>query len=396
MPANSDLQTFPALGEITGDALHPDLLADARREALADAQQMPLPVWRRTDLKDFTLDTLQPAFGAAQITAGALEQGVYVADFQTALRDKSELVSRYLGKAVAPEHNRFVAYNVALASDGVVVHVPRNVEVAEPIRVVYELPAAGTAIFPRTLVITEANSRVTVIEEFRSADLSSYGAVVPVAELFANDGSEIRFISLQTLGQNAYQLGAQRAIAGRDARVWWLAGAVGAHVQHVDMEVALEGNGSALEWYGFTFGTGSQQLLWAPTVKHIGLSTEAQIDWRSAVADTAYVVFDGMIDIEKGAQGTNSDLRDAALHLSAKARSDSIPGLQIDANEVKAGHGSTSGEIDEEQLFYLMARGLSREAATRMIVLGFFSSVVERIPFDEVRDRVLELIEAKM
>jgi Fe-S cluster assembly protein SufD len=102
-----------------------------------------------------------------------------------------------------------------------------------------------------------------------------------------------------------------------------------------------------------------------------------------------------MINIEHGAQGTNSDLRDAVLHLSPKARSDSIPGLEIDANEVKAGHGSTSGQIDEEQLFYLRARGLSRTEATRMIVLGFFASIVERVPIDEVRDRVLELIDSK-
>jgi Fe-S cluster assembly protein SufD len=244
--------------------------------------------------------------------------------------------------------------------------------------------------------VAEANSRVTVVEEFVSDDLDSYGAVLPVAELFANDGGEIRFISLQTLGNNAYQIGTQRAVVGRDARVWWMAGAVGATVQHMDLQVSLEGNGSALEWYGFTFGTGTQQLLWAPTVKHIGLSTESQIDFKSAVSDTGYVVFDGMIDIEKGAQGTNSDLRDAALHLSDKARSDSIPGLEIDANEVKAGHGSTSGQIDEEQLFYLMARGLSREVATQMIVVGFFSSVVERIPLDDVQARVMELITAKM
>jgi Fe-S cluster assembly protein SufD len=159
--------------------------------------------------------------------------------------------------------------------------------------------------------------------------------------------------------------------------------------------VRLEGNGSELDWLGFTFATETQQLLWAPRVHHIGLSTTAQIQWKSAVADTAYVVFDGMINIEHGAQGTNSDLRDAVLHLSPKARSDSIPGLEIDANEVKAGHGSTSGQIDEEQLFYLRARGLSRAEATRMIVLGFFASIVERVPIDEVRDRVLELIDSK-
>jgi Fe-S cluster assembly protein SufD len=395
MLAKSDLQTLPALRELTVEALPGTGLVEARHSALATAQQLGLPFWRRTDLKDFKLDELRPVYGAVEIHAPT-EQGVYVADFQTALRDKGELVARYLGTAVPVDLNTFVAYNTALANDGVVVYVPRNVEVSEPIHVIYQLPAAGAATFPRTLVITEANSRVTVIEEFRSDDLASYGLMAPVAELFANDGSEIRFISLQTLGQNAYQLGAQRANVGKDARVWWLAGAVGGSVQHMDMQVNLQGNGASLEWYGFTFGIGSQQLLWAPRVNHIGLSTEAQIDWKSAVSDTAYVVFDGMIDIEKGAQGTNSDLRDAALHLSGNARSDSIPGLEIDANEVKAGHGSTSGQIDEEQLFYLMARGLSRAEATRMIVLGFFASVVERIPFDEVRDRVLDLIEAKM
>ena len=395
MLARSELQMLPTMRELTTETIENNALAEARRSALTTAQQLELPIWRRTDLKDFKLDEPCPAYGTVEIDAQA-EQGVYIADFQTALRDKGELVARYFGTAVPSDLNTFVAYNTALANDGVVVYVPRNVEVAKPIHVTYHLPAAGLATFPRTLVISEANSRVTVIEEFRSDDLSSYGMIAPVAELFANDGSEIRFISLQTLGRNAYQLGAQRAIVGRDARIWWLSGAIGGNVQHMDMQVNLQGNGSALEWYGFTFGTGTQQLLWAPTVNHIGLSTEAQIDWKSAVSDTAYVVFDGMIDIEKGAQGTNSDLRDAALHLSDKARSDSIPGLEIDANEVKAGHGSTSGQIDEEQLFYLMARGLSRAEATRMILMGFFASVVERIPYDEVRDRVLNLIETKL
>ncbi len=396
MLANSQL-TLPALAEISADALENDALAAPRRAALEAARRLGLPFWRRTDLKGFTLDGLRPTFGSASIDAGnAAEQGVYVADLQTALRERSDIVARYWGSAVDAEHNIFVAYNAALAQDGVVVIVPRNVEVAEPIHVSYTLPAAGVAIFPRTLVITEANSRVTVIEEYRSADLETPALSAPVSELFAGDGSEIRFVSLQQLGAKAYQLGAQRAVVGRDARVWWLAGATGAEVQNVNMQVDLQGNGSGLDWYGFTFGTGTQQLLWAPTVKHIGISTEAAIDWKSAVADHSYVVFDGMIDIEKGAQGTNSDLRDAALHLSDKARSDSIPGLEIDANEVKAGHGSTSGQIDEEQLFYLQARGLSKQDATRMIVLGFFATIVERIPGDAVQQQVLELIEAKL
>ncbi len=162
------------------------------------------------------------------------------------------------------------------------------------------------------------------------------------------------------------------------------------------MDVALEGNGSELEWLGFTYARHTQQLLWAPRVHHVGVSTTAQITWKSAVADDAYVVFDGMINIEKGAQGTNSDLRDNVLHLTSKARSDSIPGLEIDANEVKAGHGSTSGQVDEEQLFYLRARGLSREEAMRTIVMGFFASIVEAIPVEDLRDTVMSLIEEKL
>jgi len=396
MFAKSEVQTLPVLRELTGEALPDGLLADARRLALQTAQATPLPFWRRTNLKDFKLDDLQPVFGTVEIQPVGGEEGVYVADFQTAQQERAELIAQYYGKGIPVNYDTFVAYNTALSIDGVVVHVPRNVELDEPIRITYRLPAGGVAIFPRTLVVAEPNSRVTVVEEFQSDDLDSYGLVVPVAELFANEGSEIRFISLQTLGKNAYHLGAQEAVVGKDARIWWLSGAVGATVQHVEMRTRLEGNGSSLEWRGFSFANDSQQIYWGPKVNHIGRDTEGAIEWKSAVADSAYVVFDGMIDIEKGAQGTNSDLRDAALHLSEKARSDSIPGLEIDANEVKAGHGSTSGQIDDDQLFYLMTRGLTRAEATRMLVLGFFASIAEQIPVDDVQQRALELIEAKI
>ena len=392
MLPNVEERALPVLGELTAEDLGLDA---AQRAAFARAQELPLPVWKRTNLGTLDLAALKPAFGAAEIEATP-EGGVYVADLQTALVERPEIVVKHWGTAVAPDFNKFVAFNAALARDGVVVHVPRNLEVAAPVRVRYRLPATGTAIFPRTIIVAEANSRVTVIEEFVSDDLGTLGLVVPVAEIFARDGAAVDFVSLQTLGKGTYQLGAQAAIAGRDAQVNWISGAVGADVQHVDMDCRLEGNGSTLNWLGFTFGVGDQQLLWAPRVHHIGLSTTATIQWKSAVADTAYVVFDGMINIEHGAQGTNSDLRDNVLHLSSKARSDSIPGLEIDANEVKAGHGSTSGQIDEEQLFYLQSRGFSRQDATRTIVIGFFASIVEQITAEPVQEKVLELIEQKI
>jgi Fe-S cluster assembly protein SufD len=392
MLPNVEERALPVLGELTAEDLGLDL---EQRGALARARTLELPIWKRTDLGTLDLAALTPVFGITEIEATP-EGRLYVADLATALSERPELVRSHFCQAVAADFNTFVAFNAALARDGVVIHVPRNLEVAAPIRVRYRLPAAGTAIFPRTIVVAEANSRVTVIEEFVSDDLDGAGLVVPVAEIFVRDGAAVDFVSLQTLGQGAYQLGAQAAIAGRDTRVNWMSGAVGATVQHVDMDCRLEGNGSTLNWLGFTFGVGNQQLLWAPRVHHIGVSTTATIQWKSAVADSSYVVFDGMINIEHGAQGTNSDLRDHVLHLSPKARSDSIPGLEIDANEVKAGHGSTSGQIDEEQLFYLRSRGFSRQDATRAIVLGFFASIVEQITVEPIKETVLGLIERKI
>lgn len=392
MLPNVEALVLPGLDEITAELLGLD---ETRRATLSTAQKLELPFWKRTDLGRFNLSSLRPVFGAAEVEPSPPAPGLYVADLQTALVERPEIVRKYWGTAVPADFNKFTALNAALARDGVVIYAGRNVETPAPVRVRYRIPEGGVAIFPRTLVVAEANSRVTVIEEYVSDDLSSAALSAPVAEVFARDGAEVRFISLQTFGANAYQLGAQKAIAGRDARIFWMSGAVGGQVQHVDTDVRLEGNGAELDWLGFTFATGTQQLLWAPRVHHVGLSTTAQIAWKSAVADTAYVVFDGMIKIERGAQGTNSDLRDHVLHLSPKARSDSVPGLEIDANEVKAGHGSTSGQVDEEQLFYLRARGLSRKEALRMIVLGFFGSIVERVPIEAVRETMLELIDGK-
>ena len=391
MLPNVEAQTLPPIAELTADALG---LEGQRRETLALAQALDLPRWSRTNLGKFDLTGLRPTFGMVEVETTA--QDVYVADLARARSERPDLVAKYLGSAVAAGMNKFTSLNAALAHDGIVVHVPRNVEIAAPIRVRYRLPEAGTAVFPRTLIVAEANSRVTVVEEFVSDDLSDAGLVAPTSEIIVLDGAEVRFLSLQTLGKSAYQLGAQAAVVHRDARIVWVSGAIGSTVQHVDMDVRLQGDGSSLEWLGFTFGTETQQLLWAPRVHHIGLATTAQIAWKSAVADTAYVVFDGMINIEHGAQGTNSDLRDNVIHLSPQARSDSIPGLEIDANEVKAGHGSTSGQVDEDQLFYLQARGLSRADAMRMLVLGFFGSIVDRVPVDDVRDHVMRLIGAKI
>ena len=158
----------------------------------------------------------------------------------------------------------------------------------------------------------------------------------------------------------------------------------------------MRGNGSSIAWNGVIYGNNDQNLLVAPTLNHIGLNTEGQINFKTVVDDTAYAVFDGMVRIPKTGQGTNSDLRENAMHLSKTSRSDSIPGLEIDANEVKAGHGSTSGQIDEEQLFYLQSRGLPFEEAKRTIVLGFVGEIIDMIPDEALRERIEEVVADKV
>jgi Fe-S cluster assembly protein SufD len=137
--------------------------------------------------------------------------------------------------------------------------------------------------------------------------------------------------------------------------------------------------------------------LTAPWLRHVGANTEGHMEFKTVVKDTGYAVFDGMIKIEKGSRGTISRLEEHALHLSQKARNDSIPGLMIDTNDVqRAGHASTSGQIDDEQLFYMLSRGIKREEAIHMIVTGFFEPVLDRIPLEALRDRVSGLIESKL
>jgi Fe-S cluster assembly protein SufD len=168
-------------------------------------------------------------------------------------------------------------------------------------------------------------------------------------------------------------------------------------VQHTEAETALKGDGAHVNWVAATFGAKDQVLLTAPWLRHIGAKTEGHMDFKTVVKDSAYATFDGMIKIEHDSKATVSRLEEHALHLTPKARSDSIPGLKIDTNDVaRAGHASTSGEVDEEQLFYMRSRGISRTDAINMIVMGFFEPVLDRIPSEELRERVGTMIEAKI
>jgi Fe-S cluster assembly protein SufD len=159
----------------------------------------------------------------------------------------------------------------------------------------------------------------------------------------------------------------------------------------------MQGDGSRVNWVGATFANNDQHLVVAPWLRHIGSNTESLMDFKTVVTDRGYSVFDGMIKIDHGSHATTTRLEEHAIHLSPTARSDSIPGLRIDTNDVaKAGHASTSGQVDAEELFYMQTRGIGKDDAKRLIVMGFFEPALNAIPLEELRERLTEIIEAKI
>jgi Fe-S cluster assembly protein SufD len=399
---------FPTLPELTDERIaeaaraagEPEWLIERRAESWRHFAAAEPPIWRRTDLSKFKAeqvaapDSVQGT--AIQWDARLAEQGVIFTTLAVALRNHEALVKQYLGTAIDPLTHKFSALHAALWQDGAFLYVPKNVAVELPLLAIFTLADASHATFPHNLIILERGASVTFIEEYVSRDIDGQALAAPATEMFVADNAQLRFVTVQTWGQGVYHIASQRARLGRDSSVEWVALNLGAQLQHVEAETTLEGNGSRVDWVAATFADGTQSLLTAPTVRHVGTNAESHLDFKTVVDDAGYSTFDGMVKIDRSGQGTNSRLEEHALHLSQKARSDSIPGLQIDANDVKAGHASTSGQVEEEQLFYMLSRGIKRDQAIHMIVTGFFEPVIERIPLEELRERAAVAIEAKI
>ncbi len=404
------MSTQLMLKELTADMLlaqaqaqgEPGWLAERRREAWLTFAQAAPPEWRRTDLSGLDAAGMAVSLvpvGTELIGGGdaLAEQGVVFKPMRAALSSHETLIKTYMDTAVAPLAHKFSALRAALWADGAFVYVPRGVQVDTPLRVRYTLPVGAGTIFPRTLVVVEANASLTLIEEFCSPDHAQPVLAGPISEVFAGPGSVVRFISAQHWGAGVYHLGGQQLVLERDADAEWTSVALGGAVQHIEAETTLKGNRSQVNWAGATFANGKQILLIAPWLRHLGHHAESYMEFKTVVNDSGYSVFDGMIKIEHESAATSTRLEEHALHLSPLARNDSIPGLKIDTNSVlKGGHASTSGDVDDEQLFYMQARGISKTEAKRMIVMGFFSPALDRLPLEDLRTTLETVIEAKI
>jgi Fe-S cluster assembly protein SufD len=400
---------FPAMVEMTSTHIaeaaraagEPNWLVDWRVAAWDFFAQALPPEWRRTNLKPLQPETITPLSSpqgtAIQWDESLATHGVVFTTLASAVQHHEHIVRDRLGTAMNPLSHKFSALRAALWQDGAFLYVPANVSLDVPLRVCYTLADGSRAIFPYTLVVLEPGARVTFIEEFASRDAAETALAGPTTEIFLGDDSEIRFVSMQQWGANIFHIGGQKQVFGQNARSEWVSVAIGGQTQHIESEVQMEGDGSAVTWLGATFARNRQNLLTAPSLRHCGAHTESHLNFKTVVTDEAYSVFDGMIKIEHDSRDTITRLEEHSIHLSTTARSDSIPGLKIDTNDVaSAGHASTSGQIDEEQLFYLQSRGINQDEALRLIVMSFFDPVLNAIPIEELRDTLIATIEARM
>lgn len=309
---------------------------------------------------------------------------------------RQKLEPWFLSRAVDPERDRFSAWHAAFWTGGTVLYVPRNVEVEVPLYSLIGLESDGAADLSHTLVILEDGASVTLLEETASASQETQGLHVGAVELLAGAGARLRYVQLQNWNSQVRHFAHQSGRVGRDGMLQWTVGALGAKLAHIHQDVHLDGRGAHAQVNGATFATDKQLLSYYTQQTHHQPDTTSDLLYKEVLRDKSRVVWRGMIKVDPDAQKTDGYQRNDALMLSADARADAIPGLEIEADDVRCTHGATAGRVDDEQVFYAMCRGLTRYEAMHIIVEGFFAEIYDRIPVELVRETLSQAVERKL
>ncbi|MDQ3388277.1 MAG: Fe-S cluster assembly protein SufD, partial [Gemmatimonadota bacterium] len=323
-------------------------------------------------------------------------QGVIFTSLETAVREHPERVQKYLGTAVNGKTGKFAALNTALWSGGLFLYVPKGVRVEAPLRAFRWLTDAGATTLTRTLVVAEEGADVSLIEETASPDLDGQTLTLPVTEVFAEEGAKVNFVSLQRWGEGVVQVNSDRVVAGRDARVTSVYLALGSTLTRSEVQCRLASPGSHVDLLGLYIADGEQHVDFETLQDHVSPQASSNLLFKGALRDRARSVFRGLIRVHPGAQRTNAYQTNRNLLLSRDARADSLPNLEIQADDVRCSHAATVGQLDEEEIFYLLSRGVPKAEAVRLVVFGFFGEVLQQLPLDGVRAELLRAVEQKL
>lgn len=339
---------------------------------------------------------MSPAGIEVQVSQKLVEQGVIFTDLATAAKEHPAVLEKILGTIVKADEDKFSALAAALAGQGVLLYVPKGVEVDLPLHSVLWGPGTGLAYLSHVLVYIEEQAKATYVHEYASPTEKGQTMHAGIVEIFVGKAANLTFVELQSWGEHVWNFTHERAKVERDATLDWIFGAVGSHLTKNFSEIDLVGRGSTGRMSGFYFTNGSQHLDHDTQQNHNAPDTTSDLLFKGALKDTSRSVWQGMIYVAPGAQKTDGYQSNPNLVLSEEARADSIPGLEIMADDVRCTHGATVGQIDHDEIFYLMSRGIPRKDAEHLIVEGFFDPIMQRIPFDRVRERLQQAIVDKL
>jgi Fe-S cluster assembly protein SufD len=364
------------------------------------------PGWEFTDLSGLDLAAYEPVLDDEAATAvevlfdvpaagSPLPDGVIVCSIAEAISEHPELLARHLGTLVSAE-DPFVALNDAGYRAGSFVYVPCGVVVEDPISLSSVQARSGTLLNQRTLVVLEDGARAEVWEQYLSGAGDLDGVFNVVTELIIGASAHLRYVCGQDLSEQSWIFGAQRAEVGRDSGLDWVALGFGSARGHVRMETRLVGQGAEARVTGAYATHGRQHIDFDTTQEHAAPNTTSDLAFRGVLQGRSTAVWKGNIIVDPGAQKTDAFQESRNLLLSKRAHADAIPGLEIQANDVRCTHAAAVAQVDPEQLFYLRSHGLREEQAKRLVIEGFLSALVERFEAGPVREVLGEALERRL
>jgi Fe-S cluster assembly protein SufD len=320
---------------------------------------------------------------------GALaNNGVLFGSLDALVAEHGEKLRPHLFQVVNSRADKFAALHAACWTGGTLLYVPRGVRIEKPLHMFSAL--AGGVDLGHALIVLEEGAEATVLAETAGDDQPALhcGSI----EVVVGKEARLRYVNLQNWGAGTWHFAHQRGLVHRDGTLQWTIGALGGKLAKVNQHVALVGEGADVQVNGVMFTEGKQHLSYHTLQHHRAAHCKSNLLYKGALQDHSRIVWRGMIKVDPGAQKTNGYQRDDNLMLSEEARADSIPGLEIQADDVICTHGATAGRVDDGQVFYARCRGLTRKEAVRMIVAGFFQQVFDRITIESVREALGEAI----
>lgn len=404
----------------------PAWMLELRKQALAKADELELPHFNQVKYKNWKLNNIDfaentettgevPAFDNMedtpvilqqgdltvfeQLSAELAKQGVIFTDLFSAMHDYPELVQEYyMTKVVKPDEDKLAASHAAFMNSGVFLYVPKNVVIEQPLEAIfYPNNKSSQHLFKHVLIVAEDNSEFTYLERLQKSDAKAAEISANIiVEVVAKPGARIRFAAIDQLGKNVTAYVNRRGYLMKDATIDWAIGAMNDGNVIADFDSDLVGEGAHAEVKAVAISSSSQVQGVDTRVTNKAPHTVGHILQHGVVRDKATLTFNGIGHILKKAKGADAQQESRVLMLSDEARGDANPILLIDENDVIAGHAASIGQVDPEELYYLMSRGLTKEVAEQLVIRGFLGPVITAIPIRRVQNELIDVIERKL